>query len=40
MEFLAEGDLMSKVEKIHNFSEDHAAMITQQILLALSYIHG
>lgn len=40
MEFLSEGDLMSKVTKIKNFSEDHAAMIVEQILLALNYCHG
>ncbi len=40
MEFLSEGDLMGKVTKIKNFSEDHAAMIVEQILLALNYCHG
>lgn len=40
MEFLNEGDLMGKVMKMHNFSEDHAAMIVDQILHALCYIHS
>jgi len=40
MEFLAGGDLMGQVEKIHKFSEDHAAMIIYQVLLALCYMHS
>jgi serine/threonine protein kinase len=40
MEFLSEGDLMGKVVKMHNFSEDHAAMIVDQILHGLNYIHN
>jgi len=38
MEILFEVELMGKVAKIKNFSEDHAAMIFEQILLALNYL--
>lgn len=40
MEFMSGGDLMGKVEKIKQFSEDHAAMILHQVLLALNYMHA
>ena len=31
---------MGKVAQIHHFSEDHAAHIVHQIILALNYMHG
>jgi calcium/calmodulin-dependent protein kinase I len=40
MELMTGGDLMGKVAQIHHFSEDHAAHIVHQIILALNYMHG
>lgn len=43
MEYLEGGNLLSKVIEMfqndRSFSEDHAAMIVHQVLLALNYLH-
>lgn len=39
MEFLEGGDLLEKVMIIEKFSEDHAVMVTHQIMLAVNYMH-
>jgi len=40
MEFLTGGNLLDKVISTQKFSEDHAAMIIHQIMLALNYMHS
>lgn len=39
MEFMGDGNLLDKVVEMDHFSEDHAAMIVHQVMLALNYMH-
>ena len=39
MEYMADGNLLDSIVKMDHFSEDHAAMIVHQIMLALNYMH-
>lgn len=39
MEFMSDGNLLDKVVDMDHFSEDHAAMVVHQVMLALNYMH-
>ena len=39
MEYMPDGNLLDKVVSMGHFSEDHAAMVVHQIMLALNYMH-